>query len=166
MCDNIKMFGHADIVLKGDGEPALLQVQDAIVERRSFSTVPQNPPAYDPQANGAVERGAQETMNQIRAIKIGLEQRLRTKISKNWKVIEWIVELSTVLINRCLVGHAGKTAYSRLVGKNASKEIVEIGERVLAKISRGKAGRRKQSLRSRWHDAIWVGIAPTSTSLY
>ena len=49
-------------------------------------------------------------MNQIRAMKIGLEQRLRAKISTNWKIIEWIVELSTVLINRRLVGHDAKTA--------------------------------------------------------
>ena len=44
-----------------------------------------------------------------------------------------MVELSAVLINRCLVGHDGKTPYSRLMRKNSSKELVEFGERVLAK---------------------------------
>ena len=76
--------------------------------------------------------------------------------------MEWIVELSTVLINRCLVGHDGKTPYARLMGKHSGKEIIEIGERVLAKISRGKESGRRQSLQTRWHEAVWVGIAKKS----
>ena len=88
--DDIKMFGHTDIIIKGDGEPALTQVQDEIIERRSAGSVPQNPPAYDPQANGAVERGVQEFMNQMRALKIGLEQRIQMKINMKWKIIEWM----------------------------------------------------------------------------
>jgi hypothetical protein len=135
------MRGRTDIILKGDGEPALVQVQEAVVNKRSGNTVPRNPPAYDPQSNGAVERGVQEIMNQIRAMKIGLEQRLGAKIKTNWEIMEWIVELSAVLINRCLVGHDGKTAYARLMGKNSTKEMVEVGERVLAKISRGQQAR-------------------------
>ena len=63
--------------MKGDGEPALVQVQREIVDKRSAGSVPQNPPAYDPQANGAVERGVQEFMNQMRAMKIGQEQRIQ-----------------------------------------------------------------------------------------
>ena len=46
-----------------------------------------------------------------------------------------MVESSAVLINRCLVGHDGKTPYSRLMVKNSSKEFVEFGESVLAKVS-------------------------------
>ena len=71
--------------------------------------MPQNPPAYDPQANGAVERGVQEFMNQMRAMKIGLEQRIQMKIDTSWNIVEWMVELAPTLINRCLVGHDGKT---------------------------------------------------------
>ena len=33
--DDTRMFGHADIIMKGDGEPALVQVQREIVDRRS-----------------------------------------------------------------------------------------------------------------------------------
>ena len=79
--DDIKMFGHTDIIMKCDGEPALIQVQDEIIEKRTAGSVPQNPPAYDPQANGAVERGAQEFMNQMRALKIGGEQRIQMKVN-------------------------------------------------------------------------------------
>ena len=79
--------------MKG-GEPALVQVQREIVDKRSARSVPQNPPAYDPQANGAVERGVQECMNQLRAMKIGPEHHIQMKIDTCWKIVEWMVELA------------------------------------------------------------------------
>ena len=93
------MFGHTDIIMKGDGEPASVQVQREIVDKRSAGSVPQKPLACDPQANGAVERGVQEFMNQLRAMKIGLEQRIQMKIDTSWKIVEWMVELVPTLIN-------------------------------------------------------------------
>ena len=48
------------------------------------------------------------------------------------------------------------------MGKNSSKDIVEIGEKVLAKISRGRQRQRKQALQTRWKEAVWVGIAEMS----
>ena len=66
-----------------------------------------------------------------------------------------MVELSAVLINRCLVGHDGKTPYSRLMEKNSSKEFVEFGERVLAKVTRCHTSTRKQA-------ATWVDVAKKS----
>ena len=73
-----------------------------------------------------------------------------------------MVESSAVLINRCLVGHDGKTPHSRLMGKNSSKELVEFGERVLAKVTRCHTSTRKQALMGRWEDAMWVGVAKKS----
>ena len=151
------MFGHTDVIMKGDGEPALVQVQREIVDKRSAGWVPQNPLAYDPQANGAEERGVQEFTNQLRAMKIGLEQRIQMKIDTNWKIVEWMIESAPTLINQCFVGHDGKTPYARLMEKH-SKDIFETGERVLAKLSRGRQSHRKQALQTRWKQAVWVGI--------
>ena len=75
------------------------------------------------------ERAVQELMSQVHAMKIVLDQRLGTTVKTDWKALEWMVEFSAVLINRCLVGHDGKTAYSRLMVKNSSKEVVEFGAR-------------------------------------
>ena len=50
----------------------------------------------------------------------------------------------------------------RLLGKNTSKDFVDIGEKVLAKISRGIQSQRKQALQARWKDAVWVGTAKMS----
>ena len=162
LCDDVELFGHTEVILKSDGEPAIVQVQSAIKDKRAHGTICQNSPAYNPQANGAAERAVQEVMGQVRAMKIGLQQRLNTEIKIDWKILEWLVELSTVLLNRCMVGKDGRTPYYRLMGKDSTKTIVELGERVLATIARGPQAGRKQALKSRWEDAVWVGIAKRS----
>ena len=76
-------MGHTEIILKGDGEPALIQVMEEIKKRRCHPTIIQNPPAYDPQSNGAAEKAVQDYMSQVRAFKIGLEYRLKGTSSQN-----------------------------------------------------------------------------------
>ena len=52
---SISDTGNTKIVLKTDGAPTLVQVQDKIISVRTQPTIPENPPAYDPQANGSAE---------------------------------------------------------------------------------------------------------------
>ncbi len=44
--------------------------------------------------------GPPEVMIQIREMKLGPQQRLDAKIATEWRIMEWIVDLCTVLINR------------------------------------------------------------------
>ena len=60
----------------------------------------QHSPAYDPQTNGATEKAVQDYMGQVRAMKIGLEARLKCKVESDWKVMEWITELAGELLSR------------------------------------------------------------------
>ena len=152
-------WGYTKIILKTDGEPALVRVAEEVKKARSHETIPQSPPAYDPAANGAAEHAVQDVMGQIRAIKIGLEQRTKTKISTNGPVVQWIVEHSTTTINIGLVGHDGKVPRQRMLGKTSAKPILEIGEQVLAKPLRAQKSNKKLSLRSKWVHATWLGIA-------
>ena len=66
------------IVLKTNGEPALVQVQNRIISVRTQPTFPEHSPAYDPQANEGAERGVQGVKGQLRA-------------NKNW---DWRPELA------------------------------------------------------------------------
>ena len=70
---SINDTGNTKIVLKTDGEPALVQVQDRIHQ----PTVPENPPAYDPQALGGAERGVQEVKRKIEGNQIGISGQSR-----------------------------------------------------------------------------------------
>ena len=88
---DLKEMGRTDIILKTDGEPALVAVQEAIQARRPGRTMLQNPPAYNPESNGACEKAVQDVGAQTRALKIGLESRLREPISDNSPIVEWMI---------------------------------------------------------------------------
>ena len=105
---DIERLGYTDIIIKGDGEPALVQVMNEIKKRRAHSIIVQKPPAYDPQANRRAEKPVQEYMGQLRALKIGLEARLGCKIASDWPVMEWLSEHASELMNRCQVGRGGR----------------------------------------------------------
>ena len=81
-----------------------MQEQREITDKRFSGSVPQNPPAHGPQANGPVEREVQDFTNQMRAMKTGLEQTKQ-------EIVERMVEMAPTLINRCFVGHDGKTPH-------------------------------------------------------
>ena len=117
-------------MLKGDGEPALTQVMEAVKRGRSQQTILINPPAYDPQSNGAVEKGVDQFMGQLRTIKLSLESRLKQPINNRWAVMNWMTEHACTTIKRAQIGHDGKTPYQRLTGKEAVQPLAEFGEQV------------------------------------
>ena len=158
--EDIARLGYAEVLLKGDGEPALQDVLHEVKKRRTHSTILQGPPAYDPQANGAAEKAVQAYMGQLRTLKVGLEARLKCKIESDWSILQWLSELAPEQMNRCQVGRDGRTAYYRLHGKDSKKAILEAGEQVMAKPLRGKKTNRKMSLKDRWVFATWVGLDP------
>lgn len=88
-----------------------------IKQIRSHPTIVQNPPAYDPQANGVAEKAVQDYMGQLRSLKIGLEYRLGKKIESRWPIMEWLSEHSSTTIDRGLMGHDGKVPYQRRMGE-------------------------------------------------
>ena len=74
MTANIESAGHSAIRLKCDGEPAAKAVQSEVAARRAppRKTVPNNPPAYDPLANGAIEVAAKTVNQQLKKLKLQL----------------------------------------------------------------------------------------------
>ena len=125
--EDLDHLGHVEMVLKTDGEPALVQLAREIKRLRIQPTLVRHPPAYDPQANGAAERAVQEYMGQLRKLKIGLEQRIGKKIESTWAILEWLSELALVLLSRYQVGKDGKTSHRRLMGKECQQAAVEVG---------------------------------------
>ena len=95
-------LGYRKLIIKTDGEPALVNVQEAVARRRTHETLMENPRAYDPQANGGAERAVAEVKAQMRAIKIGLEARVRVAVDPRWPIVEWMIPHSADLINRFL----------------------------------------------------------------
>ena len=114
---DIEELGRSDIVLKTDGEPAMVAVQRAVTAlRKGMVTKPENPPSYNPQSNGAAEKAVQDVSAQIRTLKLALEARLGITINENSPIMEWIIEHGAYVLLRFSVGHDGMTPYERLTG--------------------------------------------------
>ena len=146
--------------LKGDGEPALVDVMKRTKSLRKQAILLKNPPAHDPQSNGTAERAVQEFKAELRALKLGLEQRLGATIDPKAAIIKWMVPHACEVINRYLVGQDGRTAYYRLHHRHFPQRILEFGESVLAKPLRKAKHNRKRSLRSKVLQATWLGVHP------
>ena len=91
---------------------------------------------------------------------------IQEKVDPKLKVMEWIVEHASTLINRGQVGKDGKTPYRRIVGKDNNQGIVEFGEQVLIKPKRNKRSTRKQALASRWRHGTLVGMTSNSNEYF
>ena len=97
--------------LKTDGEPVLLEVARKAKKLSEAEVILRNPRAYDPKANGLAERVVREFKKQLRATKLALERRIKTKISTKAPILLWMIVHAVETINRFLVGSDGWTPY-------------------------------------------------------
>ena len=159
---DIEELGRRDIILKTDGEPAMLALQRAMALMRPGLTKPENPPAYNPSSNGACEKAVQDVSAQIRTLTLALEARLGLKIEEDHPVMDWIIAHAAYLVTKFSVGHDGMTPHERLTGRKWTRPMIELGEVVLAKlalrkIGYGKRKAQKNKLADRSIKAILVG---------
>ena len=168
---DLEEIGRAHTILKTDGEPALVALQNRLQTLRAGRTVPRNPPAYNPQSNGACEKAVQDVTAQLRVIKLGLEARLDTKIDDWLPIVQWMLEHATFLLNKFNVGEDGMTPHERTIGRKWRRPVVEFGEVVLAKMAlrklqKGKKKKQKRKLAPRCVEGIWVGqVARTGENI-
>ena len=163
---NICTLGRHNIVLKTDGEPSIVAMQAKIAEKREGFTIPKNPPAYNPESNGPIEKGVQDLNGQTRCVKAALESRIKKKVKASSAVMEWGIAHAGFVVSRFAVGHDGKTPWQRLTGRPWNRPIVEFGEQVLGKLARERMDRKKKSknanakrkLTTRWCLGTWVGM--------
>ena len=154
---DIDELGHNDVILKCDGENSIVHLLKKVKEKRVGNTIIEHPPAYDPQSNGVAEKAVQEFMEQLRATKFALEQRLKCNLSTDDPIMLWASDHAATVLSRYKLSMDGKTPYRRLMGKDCRAPILEFGEKVLAKPMRTPKSRRKLSLKSRWIEGVWVG---------
>ena len=103
--------GYKRLELKTDGESALVEVARKTTEISEAEIVPKNPPMYDPKANNLAERAVREFKEQLRATKLALERRIKSKINPKSPILLWMVVHAIETINRFLVGSDGRTPH-------------------------------------------------------
>ena len=149
--------GEGDIMVKTDQEPAIeLLIKDLVEFRRVGKTVVEESPVKSSGSNGIVERAVQEVEGKMRAIFLGLEERLGRKLDSRERIVAFIPEYVAYLMNRLCQGEDGKVPYERVKGKKPTVLGVEFGEKILYKVKRGA---KLEKIRARWEYGIFVGEA-------
>ena len=148
-------FGFAgEVVLKGDNEPALITLRDAIKARLPGAlTVPV--PPRESQSNGVVENGVKLWKAMLRVHLSALEAKIEGHIPSDHPVMAWMVPYVSDVITKYLQSADGRTAYERLYGKPVREEGLEFGEQLYWR--RQKRTDMNVVLEQRWQPGTWLG---------
>ena len=113
-----------------------------------------------------MEKGVQQVEEQIRVLKLCLQERIGAFIPTAAPIIAWLVPHAADSLNKLEVGSDGKTAYERLRGKRYRGEIVEFGATVRYRLP-GILQPGHGKLEARWGHGLWLGrdLNQTNTSL-
>ena len=68
---------------------------------------------------------------------MGLQDRLGMKVDARERIIAFIPEYASYLVNRLLVGDDGKVPYERVKGKAPTVMRIEFGEKVMYRLKKG-----------------------------
>ena len=140
LCRFIMECGLVHFAYRSDREPAIVSlIQDACamagrngvniraVEdeapepdvEKAHVAVPEHSHPGESQSNGMAERAIREVMDEVRTLKMSLEQRVKGHLANDHPVMAWLIEHAAYLLNRCKLGTDGRTAYGRLHGKES-----------------------------------------------
>ena len=79
---------HPGVLIRSDGEHAILGDVSKTAKQRKGDTVIENTPKGNSQTNGIIERGIQILQEPIRAIEVDLEPRIGCRVEVTWKMVE------------------------------------------------------------------------------
>ena len=156
-------LGHTGnkVIIKTDQESPVRAVAAKIAaERQEGRTILENSPVKSSGSNGVIERGVKEFEYQVRTMKSALDQRLGIKVKGDSNILPWMIEYSSVLLNRYLVGKDGSTAHERMKGKKSKMLGFEFAESV--HFRRVPPPGRLAKLESLWETGIVVGYRSNS----
>ena len=154
-----KILGYNKLVFRGDQEPALRTMMDRIKMMSGEQCTLEYTPVGESQSNGAVESAVKEIRGMYKTMRSDVETDYGKTIPGNHPIQPWLVRHASSTRFRESVGQDGRTAYSRIKGRNFNKEIVKIGECVWYMKPKSK---HKKKGDYGWGDGIWLGVRDES----
>ena len=157
----IRRLGHGSMVIKSDQEPSIVSFKEKVRKElgSGYEIKMEESPAYSHQSNGEMEQMVGHLKGIVRTLWYRLESKYGRKIREGEDLFPWMVQHAADLHNRANVGEDGKTPFERMRGKKFRKEMVEIGEGVMAMI---QSEEKKRDLRDNWIEGVWLGVREES----
>ena len=131
--------GHVRLILRSDGEPAILVLVKRALETLKTSVEglqgasPEKSHPRDSQSNGATEVGIRNVRGMFRTLRLCLEKRLGRKVPVQHPLMSWLLEHVTMVMNAVILGSDGKTSWRRARGRDFSMTLYGFGEQVFYK---------------------------------
>ena len=77
VCEDVAWLGHTRLILKSDGEPAIVAVREALARCHGGLSTREQPPRGEHQANGAAEEAGRTIRDHARVLKLDLQAKLK-----------------------------------------------------------------------------------------
>ena len=142
------------VILRSDGEPAIVDLLSRVSDLRQAETLLEASPATDSRANGLAERAIQSVEKQVRVLKLALERNMKEKIGVEHPCFPWLVEHAADILTKFVVGRDGMTGWERLKGRKYGGLLFEFGTKVLHRVQQKPVG---GEMGARWLPAVWLG---------
>lgn len=115
----IELLAYKEVVLKSDGEPALVKMKTAAgkAAKCTAKVVNEECPAGDSRANGEAEAAAREIKWRCRAIHFMVQRKFGIKLTEMHPLMTWVPRNAAEQANRFKVGVDGKTAEEQRTAK-------------------------------------------------
>ncbi len=161
---DVAWLGHTRLALKADGEPALQALVRRLLELVKVQChdleqlMKEDPATYDSRSNGGTEIGVQLIRGLFRTLKLCLEERIDKFIPVDHPVLAWLMQHTCLLLNACVRGDDGLTAWARVRGRPFRQQLLGFGEAVLYKFPvKGPKHQPNGNMGTTGGESIFVG---------
>lgn len=162
-----KSWGHTgganqQLIVKSDGEPALVALKTAAMKYHGGVAVPEAPGKNEKAENGLVEEAGKTVRELVCTLLSQIERGIKEALPLDSNLVPWVVRWAAMCHSRYVVGRDGRTAWERLRGRTCRPVAVPCGEKVWYKKIR-QGPERQNKAETEWHKGIWLGPAVGSS---
>ena len=83
--------GHNALILKSDGEPALVAVREALARCHGGRIPPEQPPKGEHESNGLAEEAGRTVRDQARVLKLHLQANIGREVLADEPIMPWLI---------------------------------------------------------------------------
>jgi hypothetical protein len=143
------------VLIRTDGEPALVALRNAIIAALPEGATPLATPVGESASNGGIEGAVKIIKGLLRVHLAALERRIGARFPSTHPVLTWLVEHVGDIVSKYMMGVDGKTGYERLFGRPVREEALEFGE--ILHWRHRPTQDMNVVLDTRWSSGVWLG---------
>ena len=118
MHEEVKAWGYPGgaqnaLILKSDGEPAIVAVREALARCHWGRKTPEQAPAGEHQANGVAEEAGRTVRDQARVLKLHIQSKSGREVLADEPILPWLIRWAAMSVSRFKKGKDGKSSYER-----------------------------------------------------